>query len=663
MTLMLIGNPNVGKTTLFNNLTGSNAQVGNWSGVTMDKLVGVISNTQNKLIDLPGTYSVAPNSEDEGVVTFALMNEEYEGILNIVDAVHLKRNLHLTIQLLETGTPVLIALNMMDELEKKGWQLDASKMAEMLSIDVVPITARKQLGMNELLEKTPNLASPAHWQLDYGTIIEKAIALLIEELPKGHGMNERWLAIQLLEGNSGIQQELEFSDEEQVKDIIWSTEASVIESKEALSLKGAIFNRRRQFIQEVYDACLSKDGAKIEIHPPVAFAKADKYLTHPIIGFAAFFGIMLLVYTLTFNLLGTPLSDLMDGAIANWIIPWMASGLEYFGLSAGNIIFDGLIDGVLTGVGGVVIFLPQIMILFFCLSVMEGTGYMARVAILMDNLFARFGLNGKAIVPLITGFGCNVPAIMATRTITSRQERLKSIAIIPFTSCSARLPVYVLLIGIFFSAYQGLIILGLYVLGMVVALLSAKLLSSSIFKKGEDHFVLEVPAYRMPQLNNIWKQTYKKGTEFLHSAGKFIVIGSIILWFLQYAGPTGLNVDGDHSFLAMIGSLLAPIFSPIGLDSWQLVSSLIVGFLAKELVASSMIIIAGSQAALGALLTPAQAASFLIFSLLYIPCLATVGVIQRETKSVKDTLWIVGYGLLVAYVISFLAYQGINFFS
>lgn len=657
LRFMLIGNPNVGKTTLFNALTGANAHVGNWSGITVDKLVGIIKQTDHELIDLPGTYSVTPSSEDEGVVTYALLNESYDGLLNIVDATHLKRNLHLTIQLLEANVPMIVAMNMMDALTKKGFKLNVEQLEKLLGIEVALISARQNEGVNELSQQLSHLTLKKTFSLYYGVEIETAISQiksLLKEVPEG--IDARWIAIQALEGNDGIYRSLKLVNEAQIKEIVRTTEEKIINQKIALSLKGAIFNKRREFIHKIYKSCVEViPGARLETKPKLT--QTDRYLTHPVIGAIFFLMIMFFIYSITFDLVGNRISDGFSAVLDNWITPWLSNLVISLGANPDGFIYGALIDGLVAGVGGVLVFLPQILILFFCLSLMEATGYMARVAIVMDYIFSGFGLNGKAIVPLVTGFGCNVPAIMATRTIPDRQERIKTMMVVPFMSCSARLPVYVLFVGMFFSRYQSLVIMGLYLLGIIIALLSAKLLSVSIFKKTEDHFILEVPPYRLPQVKNLLSQTFDRGSDFVHTAGKFIVLGSVILWILQEMGPNGLHVAGDESYLAMLGGVLAPIFIPLGFGTWQAASSLVVGFLAKELVASSMLIICGAETGLLTLFTPLQAFSFLVFSLLYIPCLSTVGVMYQETKSVKTTTFMVLFGLVVAYVVSFVVYQ------
>lgn len=654
---MLIGNPNVGKTTLFNGLTGSNAHVGNWSGVTVEKLVGMIKKTNDELIDLPGTYSVTPSSEDEGVVTYALLQEQYEGLLNIVDATHLKRNLHLTIQLLEAGVPMMVAMNMMDALVKKGFKLDVEKLQEALGVPVALISARKSEGIDAVATQLHQGITSKPFNLYYGVTIETAISKLMSYLNETpNHLEKRWIAIQILEGNEGIFKTLNLAQEKLIRELVAQTEDVIIKDGIALSLKGAIFNKRREFIYKLYQSCLIAIPGHTQENRP-KLTRVDQLLTHPIWGAIIFLVFMFLIYLITFDLVGNQISDGFSGVLEDWITPWIEQLLVSLGASQDGFVYGAIIDGLVAGVGGVIVFLPQILILFFFLSLMEATGYMARVAIVMDYLFSRFGLNGKAIVPLVTGFGCNVPAIMATRTIPDREERIKTMMIIPFMSCSARLPVYGLFVAMFFTAYRSFIIMGLYLLGIIVALVSAKLLSVSIFKKTEDNFILEIPPYRVPQFKNLLNQTLNRGTDFLHTAGKFIVLGSIIMWILNEMGPAGLHVPGDESYLAILGGVLAPLFLPLGFGTWQAASSLVVGFLAKELVASSMLIICGGEAGLVNLFTPLQAFSFLVFSLLYIPCLSTVGVMYQETKSVKTTSMMVGFGLLIAYIMSLLVYQ------
>ncbi|HAX74173.1 MAG TPA: ferrous iron transport protein B [Firmicutes bacterium] len=659
MNYLLIGNPNVGKTTFFNILTGANAHVGNYSGITVDKLEGTIKKTGHNLIDLPGTYSVTPSSEDEGVVTYALLKERFNGILNIVDATHLKRNLQLTVQLLETGTNVLIAMNMMDALQKQGLTLNKQKLEELLGVKVNLISALKNEGIDDVVADLQDITTSKPLKLYYGLELETAISKLMSKLNDIETpLDKRWIAIQILEGNPGILQHLPLVNPSEILPIVSETEKQIIDKKIALSLKGAIFNKRRELIHKIYNECVttSNTGTAFKENKPT-LSPVDHYLTHPVWGLVIFFTIMFVIYMITFDWLGNPISDGFDLVLTSWLIPTIESLLAAINIIPGSFLYGALIEGLAAGVGGVIIFLPQILILFFCLSLMEAIGYMARVAIVMDYIFSKVGLNGKAIVPLVTGFGCNVPAIMATRTIPDKMERIKTMMIIPFMSCSARLPIYVLFVGLFFKEHQAVVIMGLYLLGIIVALLSAKLLTVSLFKKTEAHFVLEIPPYRVPQLKNLMHQTLSRGSDFLHTAGKFIVIGSILLWILNAMGPTGLHVNNNESYLAIVGGWIAPLFAPLGFGTWQAGSSLVVGFLAKELVASSSLIIVGGEAGIVSLFTPIQAFSFVVFSLLYIPCLSTVGVMYQETKSARTTTFMVAFGLIVAYVVTFIIYQ------
>lgn len=653
MRYLLIGNPNVGKSSIFNILSDTYAHVGNYGGITVDKKMGKFAH--GDLIDLPGTYSVSPNSDDEGIVTYSLIHESYDGIINIVDSTHLKRNLHLTIQLLELGKPVFVTLNMIDELRQSGKKIDFIKLSEKLKSQVISVSAKTNEGMNLLKDSLKTCGNKESFKIYYGSLIEETIEKIIKIIDKDNKTFSRFLAIQLLEGNKGIIANIDRKFHQDILLIIKNCEEEVIKQDIASSLKGAIFNYRRTFIDNVIKESLitvsNKNNTKIINH------KIDKWITHPFYGVIIFILVMFSIYFFTFDLLGTILSDGIGLFIDDLFSPFIENLLNLFGVSENNLFRSLLLEGVVAGVGGVIVFVPQIAILFLMIALIEGTGYMARVAIMLDTLLSKFGLNGKSIVPLVTGIGCNVPAIMATRTISNKKERLLTILIIPFMSCSARIPIYALLATLFFDKYKALVIISMYIIGTLVALLSAKLLSLSIFKNTENNFVIEIPPYRIPSGRNVYRHTKLMIMDFIGKAGKFILLGTIVLWFLQYMGPGGVSLTQDSSFLAYLGNFFAPIFKPLGFGSWEASSSLIIGFLAKELILSSMLVIYGSEAVVSSAFTGLSAYTFMVFSLLYLPCLATVGVIYQETKSFKFTIYALVFTFSVAYFVSLIVYQ------
>ncbi len=653
MRYLLIGNPNVGKSSIFNILSDTYAHVGNYGGITVDKKMGKF--TYGDLIDLPGTYSVSPNSDDEGIVTYALIYENYDGIINIVDSTHLKRNLHLTIQLLELGKPVFITLNMIDELRQSGKKIDFSKLSQKLKSKVFGVSAKTDEGIDLLKDSLKTNGIKESFKIYYGSLIEASIEEIVKIIGRDNLTFSRFLAIQLLEGNKGIISYIDKKDHEKVLSVIKDCEEGVIKQGIGLSLKGAIFNYRRTFIDNIIKESLiietNKNNTKI------INQKIDKWVTHPIYGAIIFILVMFSIYFFTFDLFGTILSDGIGLFIDEIITPFIGDLLNLLGVSESDLFRSLLFEGVIAGVGGVIVFVPQIAILFFMIAIIEGTGYMARVAIMLDTLLSKFGLNGKSIVPLVTGIGCNVPAIMATRTIANKKERLLTILIIPFMSCSARIPIYALLASLFFDKYKAVVIISMYIIGTLVALLSAKLLSLSIFKNTDNNFVIEIPPYRIPSGRNVYRHTKLMIMDFIGKAGKFILLGTIVLWFLQYMGPSGVSLTHDSSFLAYLGNFFAPIFKPLGFGNWEASSSLIVGFLAKELILSSMLVIYGSEDVVSVVFTGLGAYTFMVFSLLYLPCLATVGVIYQETKSLKFTLYSLVFTFSVAYVLSLIVYQ------
>lgn len=660
MDIALIGNPNTGKTSLFNNLTGSYEYVGNWSGVTVEKKVGVFKNNIGHLTDLPGVYTLNPLSKDEGVVTSFFLNESVDRLLNILDASQLERNLHLTLQLLEFEKPAFIGLNMVDVANKRGIQIDTSKLSELLGVPVVPIVARNGKGCDKLVDviSTQSIQPAKKNLVYYGKEVEAAIVALTAEIHGKTNLSGRFLAIQYFEGNEYVRNYVNIIvGEKKLNDLIVNLESTLQTLYNVKSLANYIYQKRREAIEKIVVEVAVKSNFDIPLSE-----KIDMIVTNRFLGMPIFLLLMYVMFMLTFDWLGTPLSDALDGFLTGPITAGFESVLT--AIHASNFIHALIIDGLVAGVGGVLVFVPQIFILFFFISLLEDSGYMARVALVMDRIMESVGLNGKAFIPMMIGFGCNVPGIMAARTIETPRERLVTILLTPLMSCSARLPVYALFVGAFFARNKALVVLSLYVLGIVVALVLAKIFSSTLLKSETSLFVIELPPYRLPQFQSLWRSTWDKGKGFVRKAGTFIFAGSVFIWLLSYAGPNGLKVDMDDSYLAAIGNMIAPIFDPIGFGTWQASASLITGFLAKEAIISTMNIIyfvpndASLQGLLANYYTPLAAYSFMVFILLYIPCLATVATIYKETNSKKWTAFSMIYAFAIAYVLSLIIYQG-----
>lgn len=654
--IALFGNPNTGKTSLFNNLTGSYEYVGNWSGVTVEKKIGILRQHDVPIVDLPGIYSLQPLSRDEGVATEFLLTESFSAIVNIVDASQLKRNLHLTVQLLEFGKPLIIALNMIDVAEKRGVKVDAEKLSQCIGVPVIPVIARTGKGTEELVRTILSLTeqSGPSFSIDYGRAVEAAVQKIGEQLPDDVPVSKRWLALQFLEGNERVHAYLQtYVDVAPLRSIRDNARQTL-----GHSLAEHMYEVRDQWIANVVET----STVAMKQKPLTLTEKIDAIVTNKYLGLPIFLLFMYIMFMLTFDWLGSPLADLLDQFFSGPLTDWLSKLLSLIGASP--FIKELVLSGIVSGVGGVLVFVPQIFILFFFISLLEDSGYMARVAMVMDRFMEEIGLNGKAFIPMIIGFGCNVPGVMATRTIEQPKERLLTILLLPFMSCSARLPVYALFAGTFFAKNQAIVVFFLYVLGIVVALGLAKLFSATLLKDESSVFVIELPPYRMPQALTLWRSTWDKGKGFVRKAGTFIFGGSVAIWLLTYVGPKGIGVSMDDSFLAVIGSVLAPILAPLGFGTWQAGASLITGFLAKEVVVSTMNIIYHAkdmdvlQGAIVQHFTPLSALSFMAFVLLYTPCLATVATIRKETGARKWMFVSIGCALTVAYTISFLIYEG-----
>lgn len=659
LNIALIGNPNTGKTSLFNNLTGTYQYVGNWSGVTVEKKVGAIKNNRGNLIDLPGVYSLSPLSKDEAVVSNFFVSESFDGLINIVDAAQLERNLMLTIQLLEFQKPLIVGLNMMDVAGRRGILINPSTLSEILQVPVVPIDARAGKGtveMNDLLSTIHH--SESHIEMEYGNIVEESIKTISSLLPIDLAIPKRWIAIQVLEGNKEVENYIKsFEKADQIYQVVNQTSEQLINENLASNPSKWIYSVRKEKIAQIIEMAVVREKNEVK----TVTDRIDKIVTHPIIGIPIFLLTMFLMFKLTFDWLGQPLSDSLDGFMSGALTDWITNGLN--AIHASNFIKAVILEGIVAGVGGVLVFVPQIFILFFLISFLEDFGYMSRAALVMDRAMEMVGLTGKAFIPMIIGFGCNVPGVMAARTIEQPRERLLTILLTPLMSCSARLPVYALFVGAFFVKNQALVVFSLYVLGIVVALLLAKVFSTTILKGEFSLFVVELPPYRMPQGKALFRSTWDKGKGFVRKAGTFIFGGSVVIWLLSYMGPGGIDVPMDDSFLAMIGGVLAPILAPLGFGTWQAGASLLTGFLAKEVVVSAMNIIyhAPNESSLQGLLSTQfdvlSAFSFMVFVLLYVPCLATVATIRKESGSTKWTYFSIGYALIIAYILSFVIYQ------
>lgn len=657
LTFALVGNQNCGKTTLFNQLTGSKQYVGNFPGVTVDRKDGVIKGHNNTLItDLPGIYSMSPYSSEEIVTREFVIREKPKGIINIVDATNIERNLYLTMQLLELGFPMVVALNMMDELRENGGSVLVNEMEEALGVPVIPISAAKAEGIEELIQHAIHVAKYQEKPLETDFCRKEegvhrgihAVMHLIEDHAEKAEIPVRFAASKIMEGDEKILEQLNLTENEKnlLEDISRQTEEET-----GLDRAAAIAQMRFAYIEDVCSESVIKPK---ESREHLRSRKIDRFLTGKYTGIPAFVGIMAVVFWLTFNVIGVFLQGLLESGITA-----LTDVVDHAMTAAhvNSVVHSLVIDGIFSGVGGVLSFLPIIVTLFFFLSLLEDSGYMARVAFIMDKLLRKLGLSGRSIVPMLVGFGCTVPGVMASRTLPSERDRKMTILLTPFMSCTAKLPIYAFFTAAFFPKRGALVMIGLYVFGIVMGILMALIFKKTAFKGEAVPFVMELPNYRLPGAKNVGHLLWDKAKDFLQRAFTVIFIATIVIWFLQNF-DMGLNMvsDSQNSILALVAGVLAPIFLPVGFGDWRIVTALISGFMAKESVVSSLTVLFGSSAALQGTLTVAGAAALLVFCLLYTPCVAAIASVKRELGGKWAAAMVFGQ-CLIAWVVAFVVYQ------
>lgn len=657
LTFALVGNQNCGKTTLFNQLTGSKQHVGNFPGVTVDRKDGVIRGYDNTLLtDLPGIYSMSPYSSEEIVTREFVIREKPKGIINIVDATNIERNLYLTMQLLELGFPMVVALNMMDELRENDGSVMVNEMEEALGVPVIPISAVKGEGIEELVRHAVHVAKYQERPMDTDFCKKEegihrglhAVMHLIEDHAQMTGIPVRFAASKILEGDAKILEQLELTENEQnlLTDIARQTEEET-----GMDRAAAVAQMRFDYIESVCSETVIKPRESKE---RLRSRKIDRFLTGKYTGIPAFIGIMGLVFWLTFNVIGAFLQGVLESGIEE------LTGMADQAMTAANVnhvVHSLVIDGIFNGVGGVLSFLPIIVTLFFFLSMLEDSGYMARVAFIMDKLLRKLGLSGRSIVPMLIGFGCTVPGVMASRTLPSERDRKMTILLTPFMSCTAKLPIYAFFTAAFFPGRGALVMIALYVFGIVMGIVMALIFKKTTFKGEAVPFVMELPNYRLPGAKNVLHLLWDKAKDFLQRAFTVIFLATILIWFLQNF-DTGLNMvsDSQNSILALFAGALAPIFVPTGFGDWRIVTALISGFMAKESVVSSLTVLFGSTEALQSTLTAVGAGSLLVFCLLYTPCVAAIASVKRELGGKWATLMVIGQ-CVIAWLAAFAVYQ------
>ena len=660
--IALAGNQNSGKTTLYNNLTGSNQHVGNFPGVTIEKKEGQLKKYKDiSLVDLPGIYSLSPYTMEEVVTRDFLLKENPDLILNIVDATNIERNLYLTLQLMDLSIPIVIALNMMDEVTASGNSIDVKKLSCHLGVPVVPISASKGEGISELIDvviKTvKEKSSPKKLDFCVGEVHRAihSISHLIDEQAEAAGYPVRFAATKLVEGDEPTIKSLKITENQLhiIEHVVKDMEAALQTDREA-----ALADMRYCYIEQICSETVVK---KQETKEQQRSEKIDEVLTHKYFGIPIFFGIMFFIFWMTFNVIGAPLQGLLEELIGA-ITEITSNAMIAFDVS--DWLHSLVIDGIFAGVGSVLSFLPLIVILFFFLSLLEDSGYMARVAFLMDKLLRKIGLSGRSFVPMLIGFGCSVPAIMATRTLASERDRKMTIVLTPFMSCSAKLPIYGMITVAFFPDNAAIVMIGLYIMGIIAAVISGLLLKNTIFKGEPVPFVMELPAYRIPSRRSVLIHMWEKGKDFIQRAFTVIFLGTIIIWFLQsFNWSFDMVEDSSNSILAYLGSLIAPIFIPLGFNDWRASTALITGLTAKEAVVSTLSVLTGAvtdsqlSEVMFTMFSPLSAFAFLTFVLLYMPCIAAFAATKRELGSLKYAALAALYQTVTAFIAGMLVYQ------
>ncbi len=662
MIFALVGNQNSGKTTLFNQLTGSNQHVGNFPGVTVDQKVGQMRSKKDcSVVDLPGIYSLRPYTNEEIVTRDFILNEKPDGIINIVDATNIERNLYLTLQLLEMHIPMVLALNMMDEVRNNGGSIDFEGMSKELGIPVIPISAAKDEGIEDLIKCIVHTAKKRQYPIvtdfcEQGPVHRciHAVSHQVEDHAQAIGMSPRFAAAKIVEQDTDVIEKLSLSANE-----LEMMEHSIeeMETDHKMDRNAAMADMRYTFIEKVCSKTVIRCQ---ESRERMRSVRIDNILTNKYLAIPMFLVIMLLIFYLTFGLIGTWLSDWLAVGI-DALTQAVNQGLSSYGINP--VVHSLVIDGVFAGVGSVLSFLPIIVVLFFFLSILEDSGYMARVAFVMDKLLRKIGLSGRSFVPMLIGFGCSVPAVMASRTLASERDQKMTIMLVPFISCSAKIPIYAVFTAAFFPKYQAFVMMALYVGGIVVGILMALLFKHTAFRGNPMPFVMELPNYRLPSMKSVLLLMWDKAKDFLQRAFTIIFVATIIIWFLQ-TFDTRFNVvtDGTDSLLALIGKWIAPVFAPLGFGDWRVSTSLITGFTAKEAVVSTMSVLTGTATAnlsqtLSQIFTPLTSVSFLVFTLLYTPCVAAVASIRREIGSRLQTVGIVVMQCVVAWLAAFAVYH------